>query len=48
VSARFAGPPGTGKTLAAPIRVARSVWRLERVGLFVVISKYLGETERNR
>jgi hypothetical protein len=41
------GPPGTGKTLAASLlgkRVGRDVYR---VALSTVVSKYIGETEKN-
>ncbi len=43
----FHGPPGTGKTLTATLlgkRVARDVYR---VALSTVVSKYIGETEKN-
>ena len=43
----FYGPPGTGKTLAATLlgkRVGRDVYR---VSLSAVVSKYIGETEKN-
>jgi len=43
----FYGPPGTGKTLAASLlgkRVGRDVYR---VSLSAVVSKYIGETEKN-
>lgn len=43
----FTGPPGTGKTLAA--QVVANVLNLEiyRVDLSQIISKYIGETEKN-
>jgi hypothetical protein len=47
VSALFSGPSGTGKTLAAA-NVARSAGLdLSRVDLSLVMSKYIGETEKN-
>ncbi|MEH2394223.1 MAG: ATP-binding protein [Nostoc sp.] len=47
ITALFAGPSGTGKTLAA--EVLASVLRLDlyRIDLSSVISKYIGETEKN-
>ena len=45
--ALFSGPPGTGKTKAA-YRVAKEMnTDLFRVDLSAVISKYIGETEKN-
>ncbi|WP_333740220.1 AAA family ATPase [Streptomyces sp. IBSBF 2806] len=47
VSALFAGPPGTGKTMAAEV-VAHDVGLdLFKIDLSMVISKYIGETEKN-
>ncbi|MEM5317146.1 ATP-binding protein [Paraburkholderia sp. JHI869] len=47
IAALFSGPPGTGKTLAARI-VARVLGHdLYRVDLSRVVSKYVGETEKN-
>ncbi len=43
----FHGPPGTGKTLSASLlgaRCAREVWRVD---LSLLVSKYIGETEKN-
>lgn len=43
----FYGPPGTGKTLAAALLgkyLNREVYRIE---LSMIISKYIGETEKN-
>ncbi|MGB3676027.1 MAG: ATP-binding protein, partial [Candidatus Nanopelagicales bacterium] len=47
ISALFAGPSGTGKTMAAEV-IARAVGLdLFKVDLSSVISKYIGETEKN-
>ncbi len=47
VNALFSGPPGTGKTMAAEV-VARALGvDLFRVELAGVVSKYIGETEKN-
>ncbi|MFC4260970.1 ATP-binding protein [Marinobacter lacisalsi] len=47
LSALFVGPSGTGKTLAASV-VARTLGlELYRVDLATVVSKYIGETEKN-
>jgi len=47
VSALFAGPSGTGKTMAAEIIAGRLHYDLYRVDLAAVVSKYIGETEKN-
>ncbi len=47
VTALFAGSPGTGKTLAAEIIGADLALELYRVDLSSVVSKYVGETEKN-
>ena len=45
--ALFSGPPGTGKTMAAQV-IARSLQlALLRIDLSEVVSKYIGETEKN-
>jgi len=47
IAALFSGPPGTGKTLAARI-VAQAIGQdLYRVDLSRLVSKYIGETEKN-
>ncbi|MEM8587634.1 MAG: ATP-binding protein [Pseudomonadota bacterium] len=45
--ALFAGPSGTGKTFAASIIAAALDWPLFRLDLGMVVSKYIGETEKN-
>ena len=47
VTALFAGPSGTGKTMAAEIIAADLDLDLWRVDLAGVVSKYIGETEKN-
>lgn len=47
VSLIFAGPPGTGKTMAARILAGQLGMELYRVELSAVVSKYIGETEKN-
>ena len=47
ITALFAGPSGTGKTLAAEVLAAELHLDLYRVDLSQVVSKYIGETERN-
>ncbi|MFI2346432.1 ATP-binding protein [Streptomyces sp. NPDC019443] len=46
-SALFAGPSGTGKTLAAEVLAADLDLDLYRIDLSQVVSKYIGETEKN-
>lgn len=43
----FYGPPGTGKTLTATLLGKRFDYDVYRVSLSTVISKYIGETEKN-
>lgn len=45
--ALFAGPSGTGKTFAAAVLATRLDWPLYRVDLGRLVSKYIGETEKN-
>ena len=43
----FYGPPGTGKTMTACLLGKKSGLPVFRVDLSQVISKYIGETEKN-
>lgn len=43
----FAGPPGTGKTMAAEIIAGELGLDLYKIDLSSVVSKYIGETEKN-
>lgn len=43
----FHGPPGTGKTLTATLLGQRTRLDVYRVDLSMVVSKYIGETEKN-
>lgn len=45
--ALFAGPSGTGKTLAASVLAAEIGYTLYRIDLAALVSKYIGETEKN-
>ncbi len=45
--ALFYGPPGTGKTLAATLIGKATGKAVFRVDLSLVVSKYIGETEKN-
>ncbi|WDE08314.1 ATP-binding protein [Thalassomonas viridans] len=45
--ALFAGPSGTGKTLASCVIARELNWPLYRVDLGQLVSKYIGETEKN-
>ena len=47
LSALFSGPPGTGKTLAASIIAGELGLELFKIDLSQVVSKYIGETEKN-
>jgi hypothetical protein len=46
-TALFSGPSGTGKTLAAEVLAAGLKLDLYRIDLSAVVSKYIGETEKN-
>jgi SpoVK/Ycf46/Vps4 family AAA+-type ATPase len=43
----FAGPSGTGKTMAAEIIAGELGLELYKIDLSTVVSKYIGETEKN-
>lgn len=45
--ALFSGPSGTGKTFAAAVIADGLGWPLYRVDLGLLVSKYVGETEKN-
>jgi hypothetical protein len=45
--ALFYGPPGTGKTLTAALLGRRAGLAVYRIDLSMVVSKYVGETEKN-
>jgi hypothetical protein len=47
ISALFAGSSGTGKTLAAEVLAHELRLDLYRIDLSAVVSKYIGETEKN-
>jgi hypothetical protein len=47
VTVLFAGPPGTGKTMAAEIIASELGLDLYKIDLSTVVSKYIGETEKN-
>jgi hypothetical protein len=47
VHALFAGPSGTGKTMAAEVMANTLGLDLHRIDLSAVVSKYIGETEKN-
>ena len=47
ISILFYGAPGTGKTMAAQVIAAELNLPLYRVDLSVLISKYIGETQKN-
>jgi SpoVK/Ycf46/Vps4 family AAA+-type ATPase len=46
-TALFAGPSGTGKTLAAEVIAAELKLDLYHIDLSQIVSKYIGETEKN-
>ena len=47
ISALFAGESGTGKTMAAEVIANQLKLSLYRIDLSAVVSKYIGETEKN-
>jgi AAA+ superfamily predicted ATPase len=47
ISALFSGPPGTGKTMCAGVIARELDMELFRVDLSRVVSKWIGETEKN-
>jgi AAA+ superfamily predicted ATPase len=47
LSALFAGPSGTGKTMAAEVIANDLQLDLYKIDLAAVVSKYIGETEKN-
>jgi hypothetical protein len=47
ISALFSGPSGTGKTMAAEVLANELHLDLYRIDLASVVSKYIGETEKN-
>lgn len=47
ISALFAGESGTGKTMAAEVIANELHLNLYRIDLSAVVSKYIGETEKN-
>ena len=47
ITALFTGESGTGKTMAAEVLAAELALNLYRIDLSAVVSKYIGETEKN-
>jgi SpoVK/Ycf46/Vps4 family AAA+-type ATPase len=47
LNALFSGPPGTGKTMAAEVIAKELQLDLYQIDLSQVVSKYIGETEKN-
>jgi hypothetical protein len=47
ISALFSGPSGTGKTMAAEVLANELQLDLYRIDLSTMVSKYIGETEKN-
>jgi len=43
----FSGPPGTGKTMAAEVMAGELGLDLYKIDLSSIVSKYIGETEKN-
>jgi ATP-dependent 26S proteasome regulatory subunit len=47
VTVLFAGPPGTGKTMSAEVISSELGLDLYKIDLSTIVSKYIGETEKN-
>jgi SpoVK/Ycf46/Vps4 family AAA+-type ATPase len=47
VTVLFAGPPGTGKTMSAEVIAGELGLDLYKIDLSMVVSKFIGETEKN-
>ena len=47
LNALFSGPPGTGKTMAAEVIANELQLDLYKIDLSQIVSKYIGETEKN-
>jgi DNA-binding SARP family transcriptional activator len=47
MAALFTGPPGTGKTMAAEVLAHELGMDLYKIDLSTVVSKFIGETEKN-
>ena len=47
LNALFCGPPGTGKTMAAEVLAADLGVEILKIDLSQIVSKYIGETEKN-
>ena len=47
LSMLFAGPPGTGKTMAAQVVTNQLHMQMYKIQLSQIVSKYIGETEKN-
>lgn len=47
LSLLFSGPPGTGKTMAAQVITNQLHMKLYKIQLSQIVSKYIGETEKN-
>ncbi len=47
LSMLFSGPPGTGKTMAAQVVANQLHMEMYKIQLSQVVSKYIGETEKN-
>lgn len=47
LSVLFSGPPGTGKTMAAQVMTRQLHMKMYKIQLSQVVSKYIGETEKN-